>query len=195
MDALDAIHARRSTGRLSEPAPTDAELVQLLEAAVAAPDHGDLHPFRFTVLRAEGLAAFGAVLEYAYRARCADVGEPVVEAKATKERTKLGRAPLVIAAGAVRSPGKIPWIEQQMAVGAACQNLLLAATALGYGSMWRTGEPCYDPVVKSALGLGADDALIGFLYLGSIASDQRDPTPRAPVDLATVVREWKPTQT
>jgi nitroreductase len=45
---------------------------------------------------------------------------------------------------------------------------LLAATALGLGSMWRTGDPCYDPIVKTALDLPEEALLIGFVYLGTV---------------------------
>jgi nitroreductase len=38
---------------------------------------------------------------------------------------------------------------------------------LGYGAVWKTGAAAYDPVVKVALGLTADDDIIGFLYIGT----------------------------
>ena len=57
-DALEVIRARRSIGRLTEPAPSDAELTQIFEAAVAAPDHGELRPWRFIVLRDAAKEAF-----------------------------------------------------------------------------------------------------------------------------------------
>ena len=57
MDPLAFLHARRSTPSrlLGEPAPDDAQLLRLLEAAVRVPDHGKLVPFRFLRLKlAEG---------------------------------------------------------------------------------------------------------------------------------------------
>jgi nitroreductase len=173
VDVLDAIAARRSTGRLAEPAPTDAEVARLVEAAVAAPDHGTLRPWRFIVLRGDAKDAFGAVLADAYERRCLAAGTEVVPAKLEKERTKLGRAPLVVVVAAVPEEGKIPEVEQVAAVAAATQNLLLAATALGYGSMWRTGDPCYDDQVKAALGVRPDDHLVGFVYLGTATNPAR----------------------
>ena len=49
----------------------------------------------------------------------------------------------------------------------AAQNIMLAAHALGYGAMWKTGDPAYDPRVKRALGLEESDAIVAFLYLGT----------------------------
>ena len=193
MEALEAIRARRSIGRLLAPAPSDAELTAILEAAVCAPDHGELRPWRFTVLRDEGMDAFGKILEEAYRARCDRNGVEVVEAKAAKERTKLGRAPVVVVVAALRGPtDKIPWVEQFAAGAAAAENALVAATALGYGSMWRTGEPCYDESVKQALGLGPEDAVVGFLYLGTTNPESRAAKPPHEPDLTGLVTEWAP---
>ncbi len=192
LDALDAIHGRRSVGRLDEPAPRGDDLDAILAAAAAAPDHGELRPFRFVVLDGDAKDAFGAVLERAYLLRCERAGTEPDPAAREKERTKLDRAPLVLVVAAVRQPSeKIPWEEQLAASAAAAQNALIAATALGYGSMWRTGDVARDPVVKAALGLGEDDAVVGFLYLGTgepIAA--KAARPRSPDGL---VRFWQPT--
>lgn len=176
MNALDAIFTRRSIGRLAEPAPSDADLITILKAAAAAPDHGELRPFRFTVLNGGAQDAFGNVLEQAYRQRCKETGREPEPAKVEKERTKLGRAPLVVVVSAVDQENeKIPFVEQRDAAVAASQNALIAATALGYGSMWRTGAPVDDPRVKAALGLREKDAIVGFLYLGSITPGTEKP--------------------
>lgn len=171
MDALDAIHSRRSVGRLAEPAPSPEDLSALIAAAEAAPDHGELKPWHFVVLQGQEKDDFGAVLEQALLARCAANGVEPTEGQREKERTKLGRAPMVLVVGAVRRESdKVPWIEQFAAASAAAQNILIAATAMGYGSMWRTGDPAYDDMVKHALDLGPDDAIVGFLYLGTVAT-------------------------
>jgi nitroreductase len=191
MDALEAIFVRRSIGRLEGPAPREDELDTMLRAAAAAPDHLSLRPLRLIVLAGSAKDDFGAVLAAAYRARCEAAGEEVVEAKLDKERTKLGRAPVVIVVAAAETTGaRIPFIEQQLTAGAAAQNLMLAATALGYGSMWRTGEPAYDPSVKAALGLEEWDSIVGFVYIGSVAAG-REATPNEP-DLEGLVTTWAP---
>jgi nitroreductase len=187
MDVFETIRTRRSYGRLTEPAPTDDDLRTMLEAAAAVPDHGELRPFRFTVLRGAGLEAFGEVLEEAYFRRCSDSGKAPVPAKAQKERTKLGRAPMVIVVSAVRQPTeKIPWTDQRDAAVCAAEHLLLAAHALDYGAMWRTGDPCEDDYVKKALGLAPDDAIVAFIYVGT-PHDTKEPKP---VDLDGLVTEY-----
>ena len=53
------------------------------------------------------------------------------------------------------------------------QNLMLAAHALGYGSMWRTGSMTYDRIVAEGLGLELNEKMIGFLYVGQIEGNQK----------------------
>jgi nitroreductase len=191
VDAFDAIFARRSIGRLTEPGPRRADLDRILEAAAAAPDHGELRPFRFVVLDGAAKDAFGQVLADAYLARCEAVGASPTPGQVDKERTKLGRAPVVVVVCAVhRHSDTIPWHEQRDAAVAAAQNALLAATALGYGSMWRTGDTARDARVKAALGLGQHDDLVGFLYLGTPAEGSAKP-PRRP-GLDGLVEHWEP---
>ena len=188
---LDLLFRRRSIGRLTEPAPSDDQLTEMLRAAAAAPDHGELRPWRFILLRGEGKEAFGSVLAEAYLRRVQAAGGEPQPAKLAKERTKLGRAPVVVVVGCVHvHDDKIPWEDQLGAAHAATQNLLLAATALGYGSMWRTGDPVSDVHVKRALGLTEHDAVVGFVYLGTPPEGGAKP----PLDpsLEGLVVEWTP---
>lgn len=189
--ALHLLFRRRSIGRLTDPAPSDAELEQLLRAAAAAPDHGELRPWRFIVLRGEAKESFGEVLAEAYLRRVELAGGAPEPARLAKERTKLNRAPLVIIVAAVHvHDEKIPWDDQLGSAHAAAQNLLLAATALGYGSMWRTGDPVFDPHVKTAVGLTEHDAIVGFLYVGT-PHDGGGKQPKDPT-LEGLVVEWRP---
>ncbi|HVM41182.1 MAG TPA: nitroreductase [Acidimicrobiia bacterium] len=191
MNVLDAIRARRSIGRLVEPAPSPDELRLMLEAAACAPDHGELRPWKFVVLGGQAKDDFGQVLLDAYLARCEEAGVEPTEGQRTKERTKLGRAPMVIVAAAVRRESdKIPWEEQQASAAAAVQNLCLAAVELGYATMWRTGDPAYDARVKVALGLREADAVMGFVYVGTPSEGGEKP-PKEP-SLDGVVEHWRP---
>jgi nitroreductase len=124
------------------------------------------------------------MLATALRAREPEAPEAAVE----KERTKPLRAPLMIVVAArIRETRKIPAVEQIISAGAAAQNILVAAHALGFGGFWRTGAPAYDDRVKEALGLDASDSIVGFLYLGTPAVAA---SPQPPADLAELVTEW-----
>lgn len=185
MDALEALITRASPRGLAEPAPDDDALRRMLAAAVAAPDHGRLRPWRFIAVRGVARHKLGEVLAESLRAR-----EPAVpEALVAKEREKPLRAPLVLVAAAkLLADHKIPTVEQIIAAGAAAQNLMVAAHAMGYGGFWRTGAPAYDARVKVALGLAESDQILGFLYLGSPVGGT--PTVDRPAPESCLV-EWR----
>lgn len=69
----------------------------------------------------------------------------------------------------------MPAIEQWLSVGAATSNMLLAAHALGYGAMWRSGSLSYDRSFMTDIGLQAEEHIVGFLYMGSVASALKSP--------------------
>jgi nitroreductase len=69
----------------------------------------------------------------------------------------------------VREAIAIPEWEQILSAGAACQNLVLAAHALGYVTNWITEWPAYHPQVKERLGLKPGERIAGFIYIGTSA--------------------------
>jgi nitroreductase len=164
MQAIDALLRRRSAKTLTDPAPDAGALELLLECGARAPDHGRLRPWRFIVIRGAARERLGELMADLLRRK-----DPAASAEALqRERQKPLRAPLIIAVAAVcDTAARVPPIEQILAAGAAAQNIMLAAGALGFGAMWKTGEAAYDEAVKSALGLTAPDAIVGFLYLGT----------------------------
>ena len=153
---------------LVDPAPDDKQLRQILKVALSAPDHGRLHPYRFISIRGQARHRLSEVFGEATKLREPDV-EPAYLAK---QKDKPLRSPLilVVVASPIESP-KIPEIEQVLAAGAAAHNVLLAANALGFGSIWLTGANAYDDYVRGELGLDASEQIIGFLYLGTPSID------------------------
>ncbi len=183
MDAIEALMGRVSPAQLVEPGPSSSQLQTLLGVGARAPDHGRMQPWRFILIEGEGRARFGEVMAQSLKRR--EPGAP--EGKLEAERKKPLRAPLVVVvAAAVRDNPKVPDIEQVVAAGAAAQNMLVAAHAMGLGGFWRTGATAYDPEVKRALGLGEQDAIVGFIYLGSVGIAGK----AVPAETAAVTRRW-----
>jgi nitroreductase len=165
MELFAAVQTRSSAARLAEPGPNPEHLSMLLQAAARAPDHGRLTPWRFIVLAGAAREAFTAAAAEAKRARL-----PAMTAEQlAAEREKFNRSPTIVVVGCVvnRDQTKVPEIEQVVAVGAAAQNLFLAAHDLGYGVMWKTGAAAYDSAVKATVGLRADDHIIAIMHLGA----------------------------
>jgi nitroreductase len=186
MDALEALTARMSPLELGEPAPDKTVERRLIEAALRAPDHGRLRPWRFIFIRGEGRKKLGEVLALALKRRDPQAGPGVLE----RERQKPLRAPLIlIVAARIRANPKIPAVEQLLSAGAAAQNIMIACHALSFGAMWKTGDPAYDPGVKEALGLQATDEVVGFLYIGTPKSM---PKPQPPLNIGDFAESWPP---
>ena len=180
---LTALIGRVSPLRLVDPAPANADLDQILAAGVRAPDHGRLRPWRFLLIRGDARHRFGDVLAESLKRRKEDLSESALQT----EHDKALRAPLIIVVvAAVRGNAKVPVIEQIVSAGAAAQNMLLAAHALGFGGFWRTGDAAYDDHIKQSLGMSPIDEIVGFLYLGRIETPGR---PKA-ADPLGVVEEW-----
>jgi nitroreductase len=69
-----------------------------------------------------------------------------------------------------RSANKnIPEVEDIAAVACAVENMYLSLTAYGLGGYWTTGGITYREKAKAYFGLGDDDKLLGFFYIGHIA--------------------------
>lgn len=187
-ETIELLLKRRSAKALTmvEPGPDEDELRTILAAGARVPDHGKLAPWRFVVFRGQARAAFGAEL-----ARIHAAAQPgATEDQISFEANRFTRAPVVVAVVSRVTPGiKIPEWEQVLSAGAVCQNMLVAATALGFGAQWLTEWYAFDAQVNAVLGLGANEKVAGFIYLGS-ESVPKDERPR-PV-LAEITSEWTP---
>jgi len=163
MELFEAIHGRHSQGKVKQdPLPRET-IEKLLSAAVQAPNHYTVRPWRFVVLTGEARNRLGDVMSASQRDRHPEFPQEAFD----KTRGLPLRAPVLITVGVDKpSEEKVLEIENVSAVSAACQNILLAAQALGLGAQWRTGEWARDPKVKEFLGFSADQHIVAFLYVG-----------------------------
>ncbi|WP_312241632.1 NAD(P)H nitroreductase [Pantoea sp.] len=162
MDALELLINRRSASRLAEPAPAGEALENILRAGMGAPDHGTLQPWRFIIVENEGRERFSQLLEQAARADGLD--EKAIE-KATQSPF---RAPMIITVVAhCESHHKVPRWEQVVSAGCAVMAMQMAALAQGFNGIWRSGPWTEHQQVRDAFGCREQDAIVGFLYLGT----------------------------
>lgn len=182
---IETLLSRASVKLLEDPGPSDADLRLIFEAAVRAPDHGKLRPWRFFVIRGDAREQLSELFAAGVKRR-----EPgATEAQIEKEREKPLRSPLTIAVVAKIVAGhKVPPIEQTLSAAAAAMNILNAVHSLGFGAKWVTGANCYDPVFRRDFGLEETDQLVGFIHVGT-------PQAATPVtgrpDPSEFVIEWK----
>ena len=166
---MHALTSRRSVKFLRAPAPKQDELEQILQAAMSAPDHGALRPWRFVLIRGEAIGKLADVAIGAVKRS----GDPRMTPEKEKSvREWMAAVPLFIAVAQkiAHDNTKIPEQEQLLATGAAAMNLLNAVHMLGYGAFWSTGMGTYVEDVQNALGLDSlDYRFLGYLAVGTPA--------------------------
>jgi nitroreductase len=182
MDTFEAINNRYSVSKVkADSLPRDV-IGKLLDAGNRAPNHYKVRPWRFFVLTGNGRNKLGDVMSASQRDRQPDLPQEALD----KTRALPLRAPVVIAVG-VDKPveTKVLELENYAAVSAACQNILLAAHALGLGAIWRTGDWSRDAKVKEFFGLTVDQQIAGFIYVG-YPETAGEPAPRPSFEDRTV---------
>ena len=183
-DTLALLARRRSASApaLTAPAPSHEELRELLRLAARAPDHGKLFPWRFLILEGEAKAELVRALE-----RLAP-DQPAPD-KASATLAKLRNPPLTVVVISRVTECNIPEWEQVLSAGAVCQNLLIAADAMGYGANWITDWYAYDDRAVRLLGLAPGERVAGFVHLGTLPEA---PLERVRPDLGALVTAWNP---
>jgi nitroreductase len=186
-ETLRLLALRRSmpVAMLREPGPSASDLDALLRLAMRVPDHRKLEPWRVLIIEGEARNRLGDYFAAALHLRQPDASEKDLAA----ERALPLRAPMILAviSAPVHDPKKTPVWEQQLSSGAVCQNLLIAACAMGWAASWITETPAYDTHVQAALGMNPGEQVAGFIYLGTA---REQPVERARPDVAAKATRW-----
>ena len=189
-EMLAILARRRSTpiALIGAPGPDRNAITEILRIAARVPDHRKLEPWRFIIIDCESKGdALGAELD---KVRAEELGADYSDEEKLKTRTLFKRAPVAI--GVVSSPDhahKTPVWEQELSAGAACQNLLLGANAMGWAGAWLTDWCSFSKGADRVFGLGPGERIAGFIHLGTAA--HRPPERQRP-DLSSLISEWTP---
>ncbi|KQW52288.1 MULTISPECIES: nitroreductase family protein [unclassified Roseateles] len=186
-ESLDALLGRYSVGpkHLVEPGPSDEQLALMTRAALRAPDHAELVPYRFKLVR--GAAKEGMAALFADAARAAGKGG---EGAALDVERAL-KPPVTVAVVARIDLGHplVPAHEQWAAVGGAVSNFLTAAHLLGFGGKMLSGAKVRDPAIAAAF-CDPGETLVGWIALGTPARKPSGPA-RKPAS-TEVMQDWHP---
>ena len=186
--AIDLLLRRRSVlaKDLGEPGPNAEQLETILAAGLRVPDHGRVEPWRIQVLHKTAQASLAEICRQVFERDNAGASDAVIEA----EHARMQRSPVLLVVSSHPDPQrfeKVPAIEQLLSAGALCQNMLIAAQALGFGAQWVTGWPAYHAEIRTALGHSADTEIVGFVHVGTPPEPPRE---RPRPDRETIVSEW-----
>jgi nitroreductase len=168
--AADLIHARQTVlpKRLLAPGPDADQLQALLGAAAAAPDHGQLLPWRFVIVPRSERASLAEVFAQALRERDASATPEQLD----QAREKAHRAPLLllVVVDGVRGDAAVDLAERILSTGCAVQNMLLMATAMGYGSALTSGKALGSQALRQRFHLSAGEQALCFMSVGTVAA-------------------------
>lgn len=163
MQILELLHHRRSSKQFGEIAPNQAQLENMIKAALRAPDHGRLKPYHFVVLQKSAMPTLKACLE------AAAVEFEMNEKNAAKADKLANQAPMVIGVIAKidhESP-KIPAWEQMLTTGCAAYAMQLAANAQGFETVWISKKWVEGTQLRALFNCEEGDKVVGLLLVGS----------------------------
>lgn len=182
---MSALLARQSAKFVQSPGPDDAQLDLILQAAMRAPDHGAVHPWRFALARG---AEVPKLVDIAVRVG-QEENKPLPEHKVATARRWLAQVPLVILLACRPDPnGRIREEECRLSVAAAVMNMLNAAYAQNLHGFWSTGMGTYLDGMGEALGFDPlDEHFMGYLAIGTPVD-----TPESKIrpDYRDFIRDW-----
>lgn len=182
---LDAALAGRRSVRQFSPRPVERALVEeSIAAACLAPAPHHSHPWRFVILSADARAALTQAMGERWRQDLERdaVPEARIRRLLDRSRARLAAAPVLILAG-VLGDARRRWADQHrqraeelmfvQSLGAAVENLMLAAHARGLASYWLSAPLFCPEAVRLALDLPTDFQPQALIALGYPREDLR----------------------
>lgn len=204
LDSVSAlIHARQnvSAKRLVEPGPSAQQLAQILGSAAAAPDHGQLVPWRFVVVPTAQRERLSDVFGKALLDRDPQASQDQLQSA----REKAHRAPLLVMAIARltdrsaqtgTAPGRgaqhpessaadVNDAERLVSLGCAIQNILLSAQAAGFGAGLTSGQAMTSPHLRALFDLRSNEQAVCCINIGTVGKRKPPRVRPAPADFLT----------
>jgi len=136
VDFTEVLNSRHSVRDFADrPVPHDV-VQRVVGAAALAPSAANEQPWRFYIAEGATRARVGEIMAHStvYLDDYIDVLGPEHYEEATRWYTELGGAPLVVCATALDSNDELTYLNRILAVGAALEHVLLAATNEGLGA-------------------------------------------------------------
>lgn len=207
MDFFEVVHTQRAIRRF-KPDPVPQELIwRMIDAAIRAPSGSNTQPWAFLVVTDD---AKRQVIADAVRAGNTDADERRAEAMnfdPVRRRMRLGSiafrenvasAPCLIIPCLVRPTSPTSDMNSLFAgssIYGAVQNMMLAARALGLGTLMTTFNIAIEPLIRKEFGLPDDARPVAVIPVGFPAEGEKfGPTTRKPVESVTYWDGWENTR-
>lgn len=187
---LELLKTRRSTATasLTEPGPSTSQLEDILTIGLRVPDHGKLEPWRLIVVEGSARQQLGQHLAKDFYTEKDKLTEKQQQKLTDVITRSVSEVPLIIyVVSHIEQNHHIPEVEQLLSAGAVCMNIILAATAYGYGTNWISGWLANSSQAKKTMGIKENEQIAGIIFIGTISNKS---TERKRPDLAEKVSYW-----
>jgi F420 biosynthesis protein FbiB-like protein len=185
MNTLEAIAGRRSIRRFKDAPVSDEDIETILTAATQAPSGKNRQPWRFVVVKGDHRTEMVRIMRESI-AFLEEQGSDTGSARWTAN--VMEQAPVTVFVFDAHTPRqRLPWegggdLVNVQSIGAAIQNMLLAALDLGLGSLWICDVLyAYDPLCDWLKQEYQMIAAVSFGY----PDEQPGPRPRRPLSEVT----------
>jgi len=184
--ALITSRCNVSPKRLVEPGPDAGQLECIFAAAAAAPDHGEITPWRFVIVPAAARARLAEVFALALT----DRDPRATPLQIDTARQKAHRSPLLILAIARLGTADpdIRGVERLVSLGCAVQNMLLAAHSMGYGCGLTSGQAMASPRMRELFALAEGETPVCCVNIGTATHHKPGRVRPAPAAFVSVLQ-------
>ncbi|MBI4189635.1 MAG: nitroreductase [Betaproteobacteria bacterium] len=187
-DAMKQLLTRHPVGpkHLLPPAPTEEQVCLAVAAALRAPDHQKLVPFRFVLIPDDARPLLGELFADSARRSGKTDDEIAIE----RDRAMPGPLLLAFVVRIENDHPRVPPHEQWLAAGGALSNFLTALHVMGFGAKMLSGRKAADPAICNAF-CGSGETLVGWIAAGTAS---QAPHPRENDNPDAILRRWQPPQ-
>ena len=179
---LALIHSRQhvSPKRLGDPGPDPDQVGKILTAAGAAPDHGQITPWRLVIVPPERRH----LLAEAFAESLLERDGQATEEQKQEARVKAYRGPFLLMVIARLDPALGPTHPQERLISAGCavQNMLIATQALGFGAGLSSGRALYSQHMRTLFALNEHEQPLCFLTVGTVTRHKPGRARPSPAD-------------
>jgi nitroreductase len=152
--------------RLVLPGPDGNQLQALLAAAATGPDHDLLSPWRLVLIPDEHRKSLGLIFAEALSER--EINISTERMSLCQEKAQRAPMLLLLIVDFEKGDQKIDLMERLISAGCALQNMLLLATAMGYGSALTSGKALRSKALREGFGLKEGEQAVCFLSIGTV---------------------------
>ncbi|MGE5676395.1 MAG: nitroreductase [Mycobacterium leprae] len=185
MDVLNVIRSRRSIHAFKADPVSREQMTAILSAATWAPNHKLTQPWQFYVISGAAKERLARQRGEHKRKKMPDPSSEKAQQAYERAYAELNTVPYAVMVCMATADDPTRQFEDTLAMGAAVQNMLLAAQSMGIGTFWSSGGGTVDAETLRQLGVPEGQRPVGLIFFGHPVEGEQKVPPRDPVEAHT----------